>query len=63
MARIPSEVIDRIRDSVDISDVIGHYVQLHQSGKGFVGLLFPLTNRNNFFTALVVAVVETCFNF
>lgn len=38
MARIPSEVIDRIRDSVDISDVIGHYVQLHQSGKGFVGL-------------------------
>lgn len=38
MARIPSEVIDQVRNSVDISDVIGHYVQLHQSGKGFVGL-------------------------
>lgn len=38
MARIPSEVIDQVRNSVDIGDVIGRYVQLHQSGKGFVGL-------------------------
>ena len=38
MARIPRELIDQVRDAVDIADVIGQYVQLHQSGKNFVGL-------------------------
>ena len=38
MARIPRELIDQVCDAVDIADVIGQYVQLHQSGKNFVGL-------------------------
>lgn len=38
MARIPPEIIDQVRNSVDIGDVISRYVQLHRSGKGFVGL-------------------------
>lgn len=38
MAKIPRDVIDRIRNSVDISDVIGQYVQLKRAGKNYVGL-------------------------
>ncbi len=38
MARIPRDVIDEIRNSVDIGDVIGRYVQLHQAGKNLTGL-------------------------
>lgn len=38
MAKIPPEIIDQVRNSVDISDVISRYVQLHRSGKGYVGL-------------------------
>lgn len=38
MAKIPHNVIDEIRNSVDIGDVIGRYVQLHQAGKNLIGL-------------------------
>ncbi|WP_373842155.1 DNA primase [Limosilactobacillus sp.] len=38
MARIPRETIDQIRNSVDISDVIGQYVQLKRAGKSLTGL-------------------------
>lgn len=38
MARIPRAVIDQIRNSVDISDVIGQYVQLKRAGKNYTGL-------------------------
>lgn len=38
MARIPREMIDQIRNSVDISDVIGQYVQLRRAGKNLTGL-------------------------
>lgn len=38
MARIPREIIDQVRNSVDISDVIGQYVQLKRAGKNFTGL-------------------------
>lgn len=38
MAKIPRNVIDEIRNSVDIGDVIGRYVQLHQAGKNLIGL-------------------------
>ena len=38
MAKIPREVIDEVRNSVDIGDVIGRYVQLHQAGKNLTGL-------------------------
>lgn len=38
MAKIPRNVIDEVRNSVDIGDVIGRYVQLHQAGKNLTGL-------------------------
>ena len=38
MAKIPRNVIDEIRNSVDIGDVIARYVQLHQAGKNLIGL-------------------------
>ena len=38
MARIPRAVIDEVRNSVDIVDVIGRYVQLKKAGKHFTGL-------------------------
>ena len=37
MARIPRAVIDEVRNSVDIVDVIGRYVQLKKAGKNFTG--------------------------
>ncbi|MBB1086488.1 DNA primase [Limosilactobacillus fastidiosus] len=61
MARIPSEVIDQIRNSVDISDVIGHYVQLHQSGKGFVGLCPFHEERTPSFNVNVQKQFYYCF--
>ncbi|MBB1070643.1 DNA primase [Limosilactobacillus sp. RRLNB_1_1] len=38
MAKIPRNVIDEVRSSVDIGDVIGRYVQLHKAGKNLIGL-------------------------
>lgn len=37
VARIPNELIDRIRDSVDIVDVISQDVQLKKQGKSLMG--------------------------
>lgn len=36
--RIPEEVIDQVRSSVNIADVVGQYVQLKKSGKNLFGL-------------------------
>lgn len=36
--RIPEEVIDSVRNSVNIADVVGQYVQLKKSGKNLFGL-------------------------
>lgn len=38
MAQIPRELIDQVRNSVDIADVIGQYVQLRPAGKSLMGL-------------------------
>ena len=38
MPRIPEEAIDRIRDSVDIVDVVSEYVQLTARGRNHIGL-------------------------
>ncbi|KRN88857.1 DNA primase [Ligilactobacillus ceti] len=36
--RIPEEVIDSIRSSVNVLDIVGQYVELHRSGKNWFGL-------------------------
>ena len=38
MAKISRELIDQVRHSVDIVDVIGQYVQLRPAGKSLMGL-------------------------
>ncbi len=38
MPRIPDEIIDRIRDSTDIVEVVSEYVQLKQNGRNYLGL-------------------------
>ncbi|MBK36115.1 MAG: DNA primase [Gemmatimonadetes bacterium] len=38
MPRIPEETIDRIREAVDIVDVVSEHVQLTQRGRNYVGL-------------------------
>lgn len=37
MAKIPNEVIDQVRNAVDIADVIGQDVQLRRQGKNLMG--------------------------
>lgn len=43
---IPNQVIDNVRESNDIVDVIGEYVQLKKQGRNFVGLC-PFHNENS----------------
>ncbi len=38
MPQIPEHIIDRVRDSVDIVDVISRYVNLKKSGRNYKGL-------------------------
>lgn len=45
MARIPTAVIDRIRDEVNIVDVISKYVQLRKEGQNWFGLC-PFQTEN-----------------
>lgn len=38
MSRIPDDVIEQVRRTVDVADVVGRSVQLRKSGRGFSGL-------------------------
>jgi len=38
VTRIPQDIIDRIRDTADIVDVVSHHVDLKKRGKNFFGL-------------------------
>ncbi|TPR14087.1 DNA primase [Apilactobacillus timberlakei] len=38
MNMIPEDVIDKVRDQTNISDVVGQFVSLHKSGKNLFGL-------------------------
>jgi len=38
MPRLPEELIDRIKDSTDIVEIVSQYVQLKQNGRNYVGL-------------------------
>ncbi len=67
MAKIPRNVIDEIRNSVDIGDVIGRYVQLHQAGKNLIGLCpfhdektpsFSVNEEKQFLLDMITALGE-----
>ncbi|HJV45626.1 MAG TPA: DNA primase [Bacillota bacterium] len=38
MNRIPEEIIDQVRNSINIVDLIGQYVSLRKSGRSYMGL-------------------------
>ena len=38
MARVPEELIDQIRQSVDIVDIVSDHVVLTRKGKSFLGI-------------------------
>jgi DNA primase len=45
MPRLPEELIDRIKDSSDIVEIVSEYVQLKKNGRNYVGLC-PFHNEN-----------------
>ncbi|MDO4669917.1 MAG: DNA primase [Aerococcus sp.] len=60
--RIPEAVIDKIRQSVDIVDVIGQYVDLQKRGKNYFGLC-PFHDENTpSFTVEAEAQFFKCFS-
>ena len=38
LPRLPEELIDRIKDSSDIVEIVSEYVQLKKNGRNYVGL-------------------------
>ncbi|MDX9856767.1 MAG: DNA primase [candidate division Zixibacteria bacterium] len=58
---IPQDTIERIRDSVDIADVIGEYVRLKKRGKNFLGLCPFHTEKTPSFTVSPDKQMYYCF--
>ena len=68
MAYIPEEIIEDVRVSLDIVDVISSYIDLKKVGKNFVGFCpfhsektpsFTVSPERQIFTALAVKQVAT----
>ncbi len=45
MPRIPEDILERIRDATDISEIVSEHVQLNKKGRNFFGLC-PFHNEN-----------------
>ncbi|GAA3321777.1 hypothetical protein GCM10020331_039000 [Ectobacillus funiculus] len=72
--RIPEEVIEQVRRSVDIVDVIGEYVQLRKQGRNYFWIMsfswrkhtffFSVSaDKQIFFTVSAVAKEEILYHF
>lgn len=61
VAKIPEEVLTKVRESVDIGDVIGQYVNLKQSGKNLTGLCPFHQERTPSFTVNEKGQFYYCF--
>jgi DNA primase len=61
MPQIPEHIIDRVRDSVDIVDVISRYVNLKKSGRNFKGLCPFHTEKTPSFTVSPDKQIFHCF--
>ncbi len=61
MAQIPEHLIDRIRDSIDIVDVISRYVSLKKTGRNFKGLCPFHTEKTPSFTVSEEKQIFYCF--
>lgn len=61
MAQIPEHLIDRIRDSVDIVDLISRYISLKKRGKNYKALCPFHTEKTPSFTVNVQKQIFYCF--
>lgn len=59
--RIPEDLIERVRQSVDIIDVVGEYVQLKRVGRSYVGLCPFHAERTPSFTVSREKQLFHCF--
>lgn len=60
--RIPTEVIDQVRSSVNILDIVGQYVQLHRSGNNWFGLCPFHTEKTGSFSVNEQKQFFHCFS-
>ncbi len=59
--KIPEEIIDQIRNSVNIVDFIGQYVPLRKSGRSFMGLCPFHSEKSPSFSVLEEKQIFHCF--
>jgi DNA primase len=60
--RIPEAVIDQIRDSVNITDIVGQYVTLKKSGKNLFGLCPFQEEKTPSFSVAEDKQIFNCFS-
>lgn len=58
---IPQETIERIRDTVDIAEVVGEYIRLKKRGRNFLGLCPFHTEKTPSFTVSPDKQMYYCF--
>jgi DNA primase len=58
---IPEEIIDQVRNSLQIVDVIGQYVQLRKSGRSFMGLCPFHSEKTPSFSVVEEKQIFHCF--
>ncbi len=61
MAKISPDIIDRIRDSTDILDVVSEYVELRHRGKNYFGLCPFHTEKTPSFSVALDKQIFHCF--
>ena len=59
--RIPEEVIDQVRNSINIVDLIGQYVSLRKSGRSYMGLCPFHSEKSPSFSVLEDKQIFHCF--
>ncbi|MEW9667381.1 DNA primase [Ammoniphilus sp. 3BR4] len=59
--KIPEELIDQIRNSINIVDFIGQYVQLRKSGRSYMGLCPFHSEKSPSFSVLEEKQIFHCF--
>jgi DNA primase len=58
---ISDDIINQIRDRVDIADIVGHHVSLTRAGQNLKGLC-PF-HRGRFFIVSAAGPAAMCFHF
>jgi len=61
MSQIPQDIIDRVRDSADIVDVVSQYVDLKQRGPNFFGLCPFHNEKTPSFSVASAKQIYYCF--